>query len=303
MTKPGDHLARLGRAQRSLAGLSVGDAFGERFFLRPDIALHRIEARELPDGQWGYTDDTVMAIAITETLAEHGHIDGDTLARRFAAKHQREPMRGYGAKAHQILSAIAAGSSWQHASTSVYDGTGSMGNGGAMRASPIGGYFSDDLQLTADNACKSALVTHAHPEGQAGAIAVAVAAGFAANADASTTPARFFAAVLYYTPPSETRDGIARASAVPSSDGVTAAVAALGNGSRVIAPDTVPFTMWCAARHLHDYEQAMWTTVSGLGDRDTTCAIVGGIVALSPLATVPASWLAARESLDVMAEP
>lgn len=28
----------------------------------------------------------------------------------------------------------------------------------------------------------------------------------------------------------------------------------------------------------HDYEAALWLTVSGLGDRDTTCAIVGGIV-------------------------
>jgi ADP-ribosylglycohydrolase len=45
-----------------------------------------------------------------------------------------------------------------------------------------------------------------------------------------------------------------------------------------------------------DYEAALWRTVSGLGDRDTTCAIVGGIVALSA-GGVPPAWLAARERL------
>ncbi len=44
----------------------------------------------------------------------------------------------------------------------------------------------------------------------------------------------------------------------------------------------------------------MWTTVSGLGDRDTTCAIVGGIVALHDQAVIPEEWLQAREPLDRM---
>ena len=41
-------------------------------------------------------------------------------------------------------------------------------------------------------------------------------------------------------------------------------------------------------------------TVSGLGDRDTTCAIVGGIVALSAgRESIPAEWLQAREKIEV----
>ena len=39
--------------------------------------------------------------------------------------------------------------------------------------------------------------------------------------------------------------------------------------------------------------------VSGLGDRDTTCAIVGGIVAATG-AAIPPDWLAAREPLDLI---
>ena len=74
----------------------------------------------------------------------------------------------------------------------------------------------------------------------------------------------------------------------------------LGNGSRVTAPDTVPFALWCAARHLDQFEEALWATVSGLGDRDTTCAIVGGVVALAVGPSgLPPAWVAAREPLDL----
>jgi ADP-ribosylglycohydrolase len=66
----------------------------------------------------------------------------------------------------------------------------------------------------------------------------------------------------------------------------------------ISAPDTVPFTLWCVARHMDNFEAAMWTTVSGLGDRDTTCAIVGGIVALYVGDKgIPQEWQQARESL------
>lgn len=76
------------------------------------------------------------------------------------------------------------------------------------------------------------------------------------------------------------------------------AVAVLGNGTGLSAQDTVPFALWCAAQHLDDYEAALWLTVSGLGDRDTTCAIVGGIVACAlGEAGIPSAWLAAREPL------
>ena len=55
-------------------------------------------------------------------------------------------------------------------------GGGSYGNGGAMRAAPIGGYFWDDPERARKEAQRSAEVTHAHPEGQAGAAVRQVAA-------------------------------------------------------------------------------------------------------------------------------
>ena len=46
------------------------------------------------------------------------------------------------------------------------------------------------------------------------------------------------------------------------------------------------------------FSEAMWLTVAGLGDRDTTCAIVGGIVAAKTgKSEIPAEWRARREPL------
>ena len=53
---------RLTRAIHSLQGLSCGDAFGERFFVHPDVAHSLIAHRAVPSGPWRYTDDTAMAI-------------------------------------------------------------------------------------------------------------------------------------------------------------------------------------------------------------------------------------------------
>ena len=296
MTPTPDPKGRLRRAHRSLEGLSVGDAFGDRFFTTPHTVEHWIEQRALPAGRWPITDDTVMAISIVDVLAGQGAMECDLLAALFGARYRLDPARGYGGTAHGILTRIAAGEPWAGVAAEVFGGTGSMGNGGAMRAAPIGGYFFDDFYQAADAACQSASVTHAHPEGQAGAIAVAVAAAWVACGGAQA--AEMFAAVLDHTPDGETRAGIEQAARLPLSYDVRTAASALGNGTRVISQDTVPFTLWCAARHLGDYEEALWTTVAGLGDRDTTCAIVGGIVALGADTVIPPGWLASREPLD-----
>jgi ADP-ribosylglycohydrolase len=296
-----DHPFRLDRARLALDGLSIGDAFGERFFVNPSLVDRLIDERAVPREPWRYTDDTEMALAIVETLERHGGIDQDALAQSFARRYARDAQRGYGGGAHTILGAIARGVPWREASLSVFDGTGSMGNGGAMRVAPVGAYFADDVDSAVLHARLSAEVTHAHPDGQAGAIAVAVAAVYAhrwasGDCDVRATPLREW--VLPRVPRGETRDAIDTARSVSLRDPPRDVAQRLGSGARVLSWDTVPFALWCAERHLDAFEEALWTTVAGLGDRDTTCAIVGGIVALSAgRESIPPSWLAAREPL------
>lgn len=291
---------RLGRALEALAGLSVGDAFGEKFFVSPDQVDRLIGERVVPAAPWYYTDDTAMALSVVDVLRDCGEIDRDALARRFAHRYAEDPRRGYGGTAHDILRRIGMGESWRTVAPSVFSGTGSMGNGGSMRVAPVGAFFAGDMDRVVDQARRSAEVTHAHPEGQAGAIATAVAAAWACDNRGveQPDPEALFEVVLAHTPDSSTRGGIARASRLPLDADVRTAVSVLGNGSRVIAEDTVPFALWCAAGHLASYTEALWATVAGLGDRDTTCAIVGGIIvcATGPGA-IPADWLAARETL------
>ena len=152
-----------------------------------------------------------------------------------------------------------------------------------------------------EHARRSAVVTHAHPEAVAGAIAVAVAAAWAWRLHGSDAPpdcGEFLDLILPHVPESLVAEGIRRARDLHPDASVDHAVAVLGNGAGVSAQDTVPFALWCAGHRLGDYEEALWLTVGGLGDRDTTCAIVGGIVSLStgPDA-IPAEWLDAREPL------
>ncbi len=67
----------------------------------------------------------------------------------------------------------------------------------------------------------------------------------------------------------------------------------------LLASDTVPYALWCAARCLNDFADALWSTATGLGDVDTTCAMVGGIVALSVgHDALPREWLRRREPLE-----
>lgn len=299
----------LERARQSLEGLSVGDAFGEQFFAIKGAFLGDVlRERALPRPPWRYTDDTVMALSIYEVLADHGRIDQDALAAAFARRYLAEPARGYGGGAHEILRRLTLGEQWQQVSPSVFDGTGSMGNGGAMRVAPLGAYFAGDLARAAAEARASAEVTHAHPEGQAGAIAIAVAAAWvtarAASEQApeqSIDPAAMFAEVLAHTPEGATRRGIVKASEMSLERPVQAAAHDLGNGRRVTSEDTVPFCLWCAARHLDSYEDALWAAVSALGDIDTNCAIIGGIVVCATgTESIPAAWRAAREPLALI---
>ena len=175
---PADHEERMQRALLSLDGLSVGDGFGETFFTSAAVIERRLEQFDPPPPPWFVTDDTTMALSIVRCLKRYGHIEQDALAARFAREYARDPLRGYGGTAHGILRAIGEGVPWRVAAGWVFDGQGSCGNGGAMRAAPIGAYFADDLNRVIAEAKASAEVTHAHPDGQTGAIAVALAAAY-----------------------------------------------------------------------------------------------------------------------------
>ena len=287
------------RARCSLEGLSVGDAFGETFFVNPDVVEGLIEERALAARTWTYTDDTLMAMSVFSVLRQRGFIDQPTLARSFAERY--DSTRGYGPAMHRLLWEIKSGEDWSETAGSLFEGQGSFGNGSAMRVAPVGAFFANDLDAVVKQAARSSVITHTHDEAITGAIAVAVAVARAFELRTSTTTpssSEFLDLVLPYVPESEVCSRIRQARDMSDNASVQFAVSVLGNGVRVSAQDTVPFALWCAAKQLSNYEEALWLTVSGLGDRDTTCAIVGGIVAsYTGVEGIPREWLTSRESL------
>ena len=281
----------------ALEGVSLGDSFGQTFFVDESVALQRIASKTLPDATWWLTDDSIMASAVYSTLDTLGTIEQSALVARFLQLYELDTSRGYGATMARMLRLVAGGADWRAVSRDAFDGMGSFGNGAAMRVAPLGAYFAGDDSKISEQAWLSAETTHANPEGIAGAIAVAIACGWAASNGPSNAES-FLTHVAENTPKSVTRDNIFRASELPTSYDVRTAVTILGNGTNLSSQDTVPFSLWCAAGNLGSFTTAMWQTVSGLGDRDTTCAIVGGIVALAVgTEGLPSDWQQRRESL------
>lgn len=280
------------RAAASLVGLSVADALGSQFFV-PENRSH-FDAQTLLAGSWPWTDDTEMAGVLVSHLERHGEVRQDELARGFAAGF--DLYRGYGPGAGRLLRLIRDGGDWRTLSADMFGGTGSLGNGAAMRVAPWGARFAD-LDVVVEQAALSAAITHAHPEGEAGAIAIAVAAAIAGR-DEPATADELLAEVAERTLVGKVLAVLQTVRRIPMTSEPRYVAAQVGNGSNTTASDTVPLCLWIAAHHLGDYRRAFWSTAGVGGDIDINCAIVGGIVAArTGIDGIPGQWLANREPL------
>ncbi|QWQ40715.1 ADP-ribosylglycohydrolase family protein [Streptomyces sp. YPW6] len=291
MTADSASARRFERALASLRGLSVGDALGSQFFVPANYPLLR--QRALPPGPWQWTDDTEMACSILAVLAGHGRIDQDALARSFAERHDFD--RGYGPAVNRLLRLVREGGDWRELSSALFQGQGSWGNGSAMRIAPLGAWYADDPEQATHQAEISSYTTHQHREAVVGAMAVAAAASLAAAPGGPPSPEDLLDGVIALVPRSAVGAGLRRARDMLDYHDAGTVAAVLGNGRRTSAHDTVPFSLWSAARRLGSYEDAFWVTAQAGGDVDTTCAIVGGVVASGETGAPPSDWLAQTE--------
>jgi ADP-ribosylglycohydrolase len=123
-----------------------------------------------------------MALGIVQVLDKYGEIRQNDLALAFARVHDSDPARGYGRGMRELLPRyLQEPERWPELTRSLFRGEGSLGNGSAMRVAPLGAWFRTDLPCVVTQATLSAEVTHAHPEGTAGAVAVAVASALSAR--------------------------------------------------------------------------------------------------------------------------
>jgi ADP-ribosylglycohydrolase len=272
--------------------------------------LHTLRANN-DVSQLNAPDENLDAERATDTLLSvEGEPDTDTL---LSAEEERDTdallNTSTGSTTDELRAAGAQRGvdavSWRELVAAQFSGQGSFGNGAAMRVAPLGAYFASDLRRVVAQARLSATVTHTHPEAVAGAIAVAVAAALAWQYRArQTRPTRseFIEQVMPFVPESDVRSHLRLARDIAPNTSAPAAASMLGSGYRISAQDTVPFVLWCAGQFLDNYEEALWQTSSGLGDVDTTCAMVGGIVVLyTGVEGIPDTWLEKREPLPAWA--
>ncbi|MFK7774055.1 MAG: ADP-ribosylglycohydrolase family protein [Saprospiraceae bacterium] len=297
-----NNIQRIQLAKKSLLGISIGDGFGESFFGERELMLNCIEKRIIPETTWEFTDDTVMAIAVFEQLEKNGTIDQNDLAQQFSINHDKDVNRGYGATARRILREIGEGGDWKEISQNAFEGMGSMGNGASMRVGSIGAFYFDTFPKVKNLATLSAQITHSNMEGISGAIAVAIATALATKIKLEKieiSPNDFIEAIVNELPDTDTKSKIKKSLSVSYKYNIETIRSILGDGTKIMVQDTVPFSIWCAAYNLNEFDEALWKAVSILGDRDTICAIVGGITIMScDEKSIPKKWQTSVESFE-----
>ncbi len=288
----------------ALVGTMTGDALGMAAEGVPVGAVQARygELREMVDG-WQpaghYTDDTEMMIGLAESLVECGRFDAGHAAARLAANFS--PDRGYGGGAFLLLQRMQAGGDWQALAPAQFGGSGSFGNGAAMRMAPIGAFFHDDTEALVAAAEGSSRITHTHSLGVGGGVAQAVAVALAVRADPQSgfAPDAFLAELLSLTADYPDFQSYLRPvrellTASPPRDEV---IRVLGNG--VAAHRSVPLALYAFLSHADSFEEAVVYAVNCGGDADTIGAMTGAIAgAYHGLQAIPQRWLERLEDGD-----
>ena len=142
-------------------GAIIGDIVGSRF----EFDNCKSKEFELFTNTCDFTDDTVMTLAVAKALLPYEAITDMDAFKRELVRVMHEvgmphPHCGYGGRF----------CTWMMKNdTEPY---GSFGNGSAMRVSPVA-WFAGSLDECEKLAAATAEVTHNHPEGIKGAVAVA----------------------------------------------------------------------------------------------------------------------------------
>jgi len=273
-----------------MVGSALGDAIGElafRFVGKQDLlgAIDQIDTLV-------YTDDTAMAIGLAESLLEKGGIDPQHLGDTFCKNFNREPWRGYASGPPTIFSLVRHERiSYVEAARRLFGGSGSLGNGAAMRIAPLGLLFHESPDL--DKAARaSAEVTHAHPVGKDGAAVEAWAIARAVELDpVQEFPyAEFTKGLLNVSRTSEIQEKLRLVESLLRENAPPRDAADL-LGRSVAVDESLPFAIYSFLKNPQSFEECLFCAVLNGGDRDTLGAMAGAISgAYLGINAIPGVW-------------
>ncbi|MHA6798913.1 ADP-ribosylglycohydrolase family protein [Bounagaea algeriensis] len=282
------------KARGLLLGIAVGDALGAAFEGQLSVAGEHLVAQEQGTTQLRYTDDTALTLVLARHLTKRRGllpIDEGGLAAEMARECQREPWRGYGRGLRETFERILTGVSWQEAAAASFAGQGSYGNGAAMRASPVALVAASPTHA-AELARVSAAVTHAHPDGQRGAMLQACAALLALNSDVGK-PLDRYAFLDHLARAIERTDWQRRLDAVRNLLGETSPSAAAEHlGNDACAPTSVPLALLAFLQYPDQPAEAIRYAIRAGGDTDTIASMAAALSAgRTGVHALPAEWI------------
>ena len=274
----------------SMVGSAIGDAIGEVAFYYPEKESLYERANWLE--KLVYTDDTTMAMGLAESLLQKKGIDRQHLGDTFSHYFYCEPWRGYASGPPQIFSTVRQrGVSYVEAAKSLFGGTGSLGNGAAMRIAPLGLFFHNSDRLY-EEACASAEVTHAHPVGKDGAAvqAWAIAQAVRLDPEKEFPKERFIQNLIAFSRTPEIQEKMKLVQTLIREE-VSPEMAAFRLGKSVTVDESMPFAVYSFLRYPQSFEECLLCSILNGGDRDTlgamACAISGAYLGIE---AIPQSW-------------
>lgn len=292
-------------ARGALLGAALGDAIGRPFEGARRVDPARVDA--LLDGSepLRWTDDTHLLLALGDALVDRdGAVDAQHLGAVFAAAYDAEPWRGYGSGPPQVYAMAAEGIPYVEAAARLFGGSGSWGNGAAMRVAPAAVVGHADAERAAALAAEQSLVTHAHPQGRDAAVLLAVVIRAALVTDPS-------ARLVLPEPPASCHLDVVIAEAwqdlralEPGSKDRTAYAQRVGTS--VLARESVPAAVALALAASASPVDTIRTAISLGGDTDTVACMAGAIVGAhrgaSALPPGLLDRLEARDRIQTLAE-
>ena len=161
---------------------------------------------------------------------------------RWRSPSRCEPYRGYGPGAVTILRLIRTGTPWPVAAASAFDGQGSCGNGAAMRVAPLGAWYADSTAARGPGPAppprSPTPIRRGSPARSRWPSPPRSPPGPGWTGERRPADRLLAAVAGAIDPAAEVHRGIRRAVGLLGRP-LAEAVAALGNGSRVTAQDTV----------------------------------------------------------------
>ncbi|XP_053660494.1 ADP-ribosylhydrolase ARH3-like [Anopheles marshallii] len=177
----------LSKFRGSLLGALVGDCCGAPFegqlmdsgvklILKKN--LDKLEGPDFSAPYKKYTDDTAMTIQTAKTFLDPAGYSQKLLAKNYVVEFFKEPNRGYGEAVGEVFEKLRQTKIADPTCPAIaqFNGSGSFGNGAAMRVSPVALYcVNKSIDELVRLVKETSQVTHTNVLGVNGAILQALA--------------------------------------------------------------------------------------------------------------------------------